>query len=443
MIKKMAKNLYGNDIIRISLIVSFITCLIKLAGYIEKLLLAYNWGTSYEADVYNAVFTFIISIFVFFREIIEPGFLNVFLKTKHESGEKKAWEVAYTIFWCILPLAVLISLILFFHPNFIIHLVLPGFSGERLDLSQDLMKIASLACVFLVISTLTNIILNAYKQFTMAVLGDLAFKLMIILFLLLFANKLGIFAAMYGFIIGSIVKLCIHIIPLLRKQKTVLFRLRSDYLKKIWIITWPLFIGIIFSQISSLTDNIFASYLQEGSISSLSYAKKIVELPVVIYPYVLSVILFPHFAQLHIEKDILTIKNLLRTTLKWIIIVFIPLTVITFLFSANMIGLIFQRGAFDTASTLLTAKPLAIYSFGMTAFAIETVLVITYFALSDTKTPILVGIICVIINIIITYILLQHIGYLGIAWGLVISKNLKIIILLYLLKNKFKSTSGR
>ena len=74
----------------------------------------------------------------------------------------------------------------------------------------------------------------------------------------------------------------------------------------------------------------------------------------------------------------------------------------------------------------------------MPAFAIETVLVIAYFSLSDTKTPIFTGIICVIINITITWILLQYAGYLGIAWGLVASKSLKVIVLLYLLRNKFK-----
>ena len=142
-------------------ILSLITCLIKLAGYIEKVLLAYYWGTSYDADSYNAIFTFIISILVFFREIIEPGFLNVFLKIKHESGEKDAWKVFFSLFWCIFPIALLAFLVLFCFPDTITHLVLPGFSGERLTLSGDLMKAASLSCVFIIISTLTNITLIA------------------------------------------------------------------------------------------------------------------------------------------------------------------------------------------------------------------------------------------------------------------------------------------
>jgi murein biosynthesis integral membrane protein MurJ len=440
MIRKILKSLYSNEIIKASLILSLITCFIKLAGYIEKVLLAYYWGTGNEADAYNAIFTFIISILVFFREIIEPGFLNVFLKAKQESGKKEAWKVFFSVFWCIFPVAVLISLLLFCYSDFITRLVLPGFSGERFSLSGDLMKAASLSCVFIILSTLTNITLNAYKRFTIAAWGDLAFKFVLILFILFFANKSGIYAAIYGMVVGSIIRLAVHFFALSKNTKPAFFSFKSGYLQKIWLISWPLLIGIIFSQISSLVDNAFASCLQKGSLSALSYAKKIVELPIVIFPYALSIVLFPHFSQLHIEKNILRIRDLLRTTFRWIAVIFIPLAVITFLFSDNIIRLIFQRGAFDAASTLLTARPLAVYSLGMPAFAIETVLVIAFFALSDTKTPVFTGIACVIINIAVTWILIQTIGYSGIAWGFVASKSLKVIFLLYLLKNKFQKT---
>jgi putative peptidoglycan lipid II flippase len=112
------------------------------------------------------------------------------------------------------------------------------------------------------------------------------------------------------------------------------------------------------------------------------------------------------------------------------------MAIFLFFFSEEIIQLVFQRGAFNSDSTFLTAKPLAIYSLGMLAFAIETVLVVAYFAVSDTKTPVFIGIICVIINILITWFLIHYISYSGIAWGLVISKTIKVIILLYLFDNK-------
>jgi murein biosynthesis integral membrane protein MurJ len=443
MFKNFVRLLKENAIIKASLLLSVITCLVKIAGYLEKMLLAYYWGTGYEADAYNAVFALIISIFVFFREIVEPGFLNNFLKVRHNTGKKESWSVFFTVFWCLFPAGVIVSLCLFLFPEAVTRITLPGFENERFTLAARLLQMASPACIFLILSTLTYIALNAFKRFTIAATGDLAFKLVLVLCIVLFARRIGIYAAIYGLVVGATVKLAIHVTALWKDISWSNTGLKRTYLNSIWVLTWPLLIGIIFSQISNLVDNVFASYLQEGSLSALSYAKKIVELPVVIFPYALSIVLFPHLSQLHIEKNSSRIKDLLHTTFKWIAIIFIPLAVITFLFSENIIHLIFQRGAFDVASTLLTAKPLAIYSLGMPAFAVETVLVIAYFSLSDTKTPIFIGIICVIINIMITWILLQYTDYLGIAWGLVISKSLKVIILLYLLKNRFKRTEWK
>jgi murein biosynthesis integral membrane protein MurJ len=436
--RKIIRLLKENAIIRASLLLSAITCLVKLAGYAEKMLLAYCWGTGYEADAYNAVFALVISIFVFFREIVEPGFLNSFLKVRNNTGEKESWNVFFTVLWCILPAGIIVSLCLFLFPDAVTRISLPGFSGERFALAARLVRIAAPACVFLIVSTLTCITLSAYKRFTIAAAGDLAFKLVIVLCIVILARRMGIRAAVYGLLIGAAIKLAIHAAALLKDISWSNSGLKRTHLNSMWVLTWPLLTGILFSQISNLVDNIFASYLQEGSISALSYSKKIVELPVVIFPYALSVVVFPYFSELHIERNMARLRQLLRETLKWIAVVFIPLAVCLFFFSDAITRLVFQRGAFDEQSTLLTAGSLAVYAVGMPAFAIETVLVVFYFSIADTKTPVFVGIACVIVNIVITWILVHHFAHLGIAWSLVVSKTLKVVILLYLLRYRFK-----
>jgi murein biosynthesis integral membrane protein MurJ len=241
---------------------------------------------------------------------------------------------------------------------------------------------------------------------------------------------------------GAVVKLAVHGIALRKNMSFKHTGIHSKYVRAVWVLAWPLLIGIIFSQISTLTDNVFASYLQEGSISALNYAKKVVELPVIIFPYALSIVVFPFFSELHIEKDMRRLRKLLRETLKWIAIVFIPLAILLFFFSDTVTQLVFQRGSFDGSSTNLTSAPLAVYALGMPAFAVETILVIFYFSVADTKTPVFTGICCAVINIALTWILVRYIGHTGIAWGLVVSKTLKVSILLYLLRYKFNKKTA-
>jgi O-antigen/teichoic acid export membrane protein len=148
-------------------------------------------------------------------------------------------------------------------------------------------------------------------------------------------------------VFGAAVKLAVHGIALWKNMSFENTGIHSGYIRAVWVLAWPLLIGIIFSQISTLTDNVFASWLQEGSISALNYAKKVVELPVLVFPYALSIVVFPFFSELHIEKDLRRLRHLLRETLKWIAIVFIPLSVLLFFFSDPVTQLVFQRGAFD------------------------------------------------------------------------------------------------
>lgn len=318
-----------------------------------------------------------------------------------------------------------------------VNIFAPGFSGEKLDLSVKLVRIAIPACIFLALSTLTGITLNGLKMFALPASGELVFKALIIGCLVIFYRSYGIMGAAIGIMVGSIGRLLVHFIKLYPNLSFRPVKIGIDNQKKLWLLTWPLLLGVTFSQVSSLIDNVFASYLQEGAIAALSYSKKVIDLPVIIFPSILSIVVFPYFSQLAIEKNDQKLMELLSTSLRWIIIIFLPLSVFFFVFSTPIIEAIFQRGAFDASSTILTAKSLSIYSIGLLFFAIETILVVFYFANADTKTPVFVGMACVVLHILLTYIFIQFIGYIGIALAYVIQKVVKNITLLLLLKGKF------
>ena len=413
-----------------------ITLLVKVLGYAEKLVLANYFGTGYEVDVYTVVLTLVLSLFFFFREIVEPGFLTVFLDAKSKGNEIVSWNLFNKGLRLIFLITFTISLFAFVFPGMITSAFAPGFEAQKLILSGTLIRIAAPACIFLALSTLTSITLNGLKLFVLPASGELAFKGMIIICMVLLFDGYGIIGAVIGVVAGSAARLGVHLTRLYRKISFKGIHIEPMYKRSIRQLTWPLLLGMSFSQISSLADNLFASYLQEGAIAALSYAKKIVELPVVIFPYVVSVVVFPYFSQLAIEKQKEKLKSMLTDSLRWIIIAFLPVAAFFFVYATPVVEIIFQRGAFDEHSTLLTSRPLMVYSLGMVFFAIETILVIFYYANADTKTPVFTGMACVVLNILLTWIFIRFMGYTGIALAFVIQKTIKNLTLLYLLKNK-------
>jgi murein biosynthesis integral membrane protein MurJ len=195
-------------------------------------------------------------------------------------------------------------------------------------------------------------------------------------------------------------------------------------------------VGVSFAQVSSLVDNLFASYLPEGGIAALGYAKKVVELPVLIFPYILSTVLFPYFSELAISKRKQQLDGMFSKNITLILLVFLPLSGFFFVFAPDIVALFFRRGAFNDYSTALTGDALMVYSVGMVFFAMETILVVFYFAQEDTRTPIFTGIGCVLLNMSLTWFLVGRLGYLGVAMAFVVSKSVKVLLLLFLLRGK-------
>ncbi|MBA0882496.1 murein biosynthesis integral membrane protein MurJ [Flavobacterium undicola] len=435
--KQLVSSFFKNDLLKSSFGLLVITLIVKVLGYIEKLVLANYYGTGYEVDVYTVVITIILGFFFFFREIIEPGFLRVFLEaSQKEKVEKQAWGIFNLGIRIILGITITITIFVIFFSGSFLSIFAPGFGGNQYDLGKGLIRIGIPAAIFLALSTLTSIILNADKKFILPASGEIVFKGAIVLSMILLFGSYGIYGAIVGVVLGAIGRLVLHLSKLYKKISFKKVEVKPVYKKHIWVLTWPLLLGVGFSQISTFIDNGFASYLQEGAIAALSYSKKVVELPVVMFPYILSIVVFPYFSQLAIEKNRDKLQRLFANCLKWILIVFIPITIFFLVYGYFIIEIIFQRGAFDANSTQLTAKPFLIYSVGLVFFAIETILVIYYYANADTKTPVFVGMGCVILNIILTWVFVNNIGYIGIAWAFVIQKMVKNFILLYLLKNR-------
>ncbi len=168
---QLIKKLKDNAILKSSMGLLLVTLFVKIFGYVEKLVLAYFYGTNYQVDVYTIIFTIVISLFFFFREIVEPGFLNVFLQAKNNKDEKGAWSLFNLALRFIVILTIIISIGTILFPTQLVNIFAPGYNDIRRELCVKLIQIAIPACIFLALSTLTSITLNGLKIFALHASG--------------------------------------------------------------------------------------------------------------------------------------------------------------------------------------------------------------------------------------------------------------------------------
>ena len=413
-----------------SIVLGCVTIGTKGIGYLEKIILAYYFGTTLKVDVYNVILLAITNIFIFFREIVEPGYLNLFLKKKNANDDEGAWKLFNTYFSYILLASGLITIGAMMFPESIIKLYSPGLSEENKEITRIFVLIAMPSCIFLSLSTLTGITLNALKQFWIPASGELALKILVIIALLGLYTTMGIYAAAIGLLIGSAIKLIVHLGFLWRYWLIKRVDFSIKYIKSTWSMTWPLIIGVIFSQIHTIVDTAFASYSSEGSLSALSYAKKIIDFPILIFPYALSIVIFPYMSEYVISNNKEKMETLFAKILHILCIVFVPLAIIFFVNASEIVNIAFKRGSFTQSSVDITSLPLQFYSIGLVFFALEAIIVIFFFAHANTKTPIIIGMLCSIEAILLTIAFTRHFGFAGVALSLVVSKMTKTVILL-------------
>lgn len=430
----LLKSIRKNYIAHTSIIISGIILLTKLLGYLEKMVIAYYWGTGYQADTYYAVITIAIGISLLFREVTEPGFLNLLTLAKKEEGVKESQKIYATLFWFVVGVAFAICVFQSVFPGVFTRIFLSGFTDERAALTDRLFRGVSVGLFFMILCAITNTYLAWEKKFFTIALSDFIYKLVIILFLVLLAGMGDIYIAILAVTLAAITKFGIHWFRIRRTSSPSYKGRDKQYLRTLFLMCWPLLIGNIFSQIGNIAHNTFASYMEVGTLSALSYAKKVIDLPVVIFPYTLSVIVFPFFSQLSVEKNTVRMRSLLNNSLKYILLFFIPLTFFMAFFPDEIVRVFFERGAFDAGSTSLTSRALAVYNAGLIAFALETILVIYLFANRRIKLPVLIGMVCVVVDILLTFVLIRYFDYLGIAWGYVLARWLKVITLIIILR---------
>lgn len=423
-------------IIKASIIVIFIQIICKIIGYSEKIVIAYYWGTDYRADAYYAVTTIIIGLALFFRELFEPVLLNIFSQKNTSYSCKTTDSTFPSLIYFFVITALLLSGIMIFKPTIFTNIFLPGFKRTHYDLTSQFFGYASIGLFFNIISTATNTYLLSKKHFISIAISEFLYKFLCVFFLIILVKKFGIYAAIIGFIIGCIIKFIWQWIDINQTKIFQWKRINFTLWKSIVFISCPLIIGNIFGFFNTIIQNAFASYLDEGTFSALNYAKKIIDLPVVIISYTISTIVFPFFSSLaHQNKD-RELKILLNQSISFLVVFFIPLMVIITIFSEQIVQVIFQRGAFNDISTAITTHSLYAYNWGIVAFALETVLVVYYFGISNYKTPVVIGIVSVILNIILSYFLIDKLQYMGVAYAYTITRIIKVLLLLFYCRKK-------
>lgn len=423
--------------------VAFPTLISRILGYLRDMLQAYYLGTGRSADA----FTMAYIIPNLLRRLTGEGamtaaFVPVFTQLKKEKKREELWKFANTFFFDLTFIMVLLTLLGIALSPVLVKVIAPGFKNiqGKWELTTLLTQIMFPYIFLISLAALAMAILNSFHKFFVPAFTPVLFNLSIITAAVFLARKLEepafVFAG--GVVLGGVFQLGFQLPFLWRKGMRFTFGLSftNPAVRKVAKLMVPGIFGVGIYQINFAISRWLASFLEEGSVSSLYYASRVQELTLGLFSIALSIALLPTFSEQAAHRNIVGMKKTLNFSFKLISLVTIPAMIGLLVLHRPIIQVLYERGVFDARSTDMSSACLLFFALGLPFISGVKILAPAFYSLKDTKTPVVVAFFVMLIYIFLSLLLMRPLRVGGIALALSLASVFNFILLFSLLEKK-------
>lgn len=398
------------------------TLISRITGLVRDIVFAglIGAGAGVAADAFYVAFR----IPNFLRRIFGEGafsqaFVPVFVeyKTRATAEETRAFVDHITgVLGVILFGVTLIGVVA---APILVMALAPGFLDvpHKYDLTVQMLRIMFPYLLFVSLVAMAAGILNTYGKFAAAAFTPVLLNLCLIGAALWLAPRMAepVLALAWGVFLAGVVQLLFQI-PFLRALRILPRpRLKPAHpgVGRVFKLMLPAIFGVSVSQVNLLVNTLLASFLVTGSVSWLYYSDRIMEFPLGVFGIALATVILPSLSRRHASNSPEEFSHLLDWALRWVMLIGLPASVALVVLSGPMLATLFHHGAFNANDVRMSAQALMAFSTGLLAFIFIKVLAPGFYARQDTKTPVRIGIIAMVVNIVLSLALvfpLQHTG---------------------------------
>lgn len=425
--------------------VSVGTTISRIFGYVRDMLVAYLFGAGLVADAFYAAFRIPNLI----RRMLGEGsfsvaFIPVFSEYLHTKTKEDTQKLINVVFTSILLITTVFTVLGMFFAPLLVKIIAWGFTSdpEKMQLTIELTRLMFPFLVFICLASILLALLNTLNSFFIPAIAPAGLSVAEIVYVVAIAPFLLPGDKIKGLAISVIFGALLHFIYQYPYLKQLGWHLKLDFnfnhpgLKKIFFLMIPSVIGISVDQINTFVDTVCASFLGNGSITALYYSNRLMQLPLAIFGLALATVSLPMMSKSVAQKNIEDMKETLNVSIRFSIVLLVPATIALIILGLPMIKVLFERGRFDHAASLVTNSALLYYSLGLPAYAIAKILANTFFSFQNTKTPVKVAFVVMLIHVLLCVILMQPLGVGGLALATSICAYLNSAMLLYKLRIK-------
>ncbi|MCM8830736.1 MAG: polysaccharide biosynthesis C-terminal domain-containing protein [Candidatus Omnitrophica bacterium] len=426
--------------LKASFIIFLSNVLCYFFGYLKEALIVKNFGASNLTDAWYLVSNIPNFIFKFsFFGALSASFVPVFVDYLKKNKEREAWQIASSIinFTFLVALSVTIFCIIF--SKSIIFIFAPGFDKNTSLVASKLLDIAIISLPFIAIVGFLESIYRLYFKYFYTAFSQLINAIVFIIFLNLFIFHFKILATSLSLVISYFFSFLFLAFILFKNYKN-LYTFKISFFhpafRGIFKLMLPLIGAEIIGKSISTVDGIFASFLDKGSITTLSLANRIINFPTIFIATTLNTAIFPIFANLAEDRKREEFQDTFDFSFKISLGLIFFVIIIFILFSHQIVAILFERGNFTHQFSLIAAKLILILSPVLISYSIRPILASICYSFKMNWLLFKFELLGFILNIILDYILMRLFGVFGIALATTIVVSAMVIYLFFNVKRK-------
>lgn len=390
----------------------------RALGLLKTMVIAWVFGVTNLVDAFFVAYMLPTILPMIAKSMISTAFIPRFMRSLRSSSDPTSWQGANTLFTAALALFAIATVALATFPELFVRIVAPGLAPDTLATAVSLTRVMAIATIFLGVNAILSAIAYARHRFVYASLEAAVTNSFVIIGTILFAPHYGIVALGWSVVVGFMAQAILLIAAnrdlLFAAIRPALAFAHDDFRAPLRHI-FPLTIGAIGAVATGLVDQIFASFLDAGSIAILGYATMLALLPMEIVGQPIRTTYYPLLSRHHADGNYGAMRDAHVKGLRVYIFVMLPAIGILVMYGESAVAVLLERGSFDAQMTQKTAWVVVAFSLGLLSRAVAWFNFGVFHALVQPWVPVTLGLIEVVINIVLTWMLVGPLGVFGIA----------------------------
>ena len=427
-----------------AIIIAGASVISRILGLVRDRLLASHFGAGDVLDTYYAAFKipdFIFNILVLgaLSSAFIPVFVQFLEKSRTDPLKKdEVWRFSNSLMNILLIGLVVLGILMFIFAKQLMPFIAPGFSPDKQAVTAGLTRIMLVTIIFFGISNIATGILNSFKRYFSFAFAPVMYNLGIIFGIMFLVPAFGVKGLAYGVVIGAFCHLIIQIPSLVRSgwRYKFIIDFKNQGVRQVGKLMLPRTLGLAVTQVDQLISVIIGSTLVAGSVAVFNFANNLQSFPINVFGVSLAIASFPIFSEAFAQNNREKFMVQFSVSFRRILFFIIPTSVLILLLRAQIVRVILGAGSFSWEDTYLTAQTLGFFSLSLFAQSLIPILARSFYALHDTKTPVKVAVVAVIVNVLGALLLSRYMGVMGLSLAFSISSLTNMFMLIWLLRRR-------